>query len=68
MSLQSINPIIAKKMIEERSKDYSNAKRVSREFDIQTKGINRSYPSVPPQNTPDELKQVCSTKVLRLFV
>ena len=56
--MQGINPIIAKKMIEERSKDYSNAKRVAREFDVQNKGIIRSIPSVPPQNTAEELKQV----------
>lgn len=62
--IQGINPIIAKKMIEERSKDYSTAKRVAREFDVQNKGIVRSIPSVPPQNTAEELKQVCEFKNL----
>ncbi|XP_067946959.1 cleavage stimulation factor subunit 3-like isoform X2 [Watersipora subatra] len=54
----SINPIIAKKMIEERSKEYSNAKRVAREYDVHSQGIIRSVPSIPPQNTPEELRQV----------
>ena len=66
--MQGINPIIAKKMIEERSKDYSNAKRVAREFDVQNKGIIRSIPSVPPQNTAEELKQVCDLPKYGCFV
>jgi len=58
MYLQNTNQIIAKKMIEERSKEYSVAKRVAREFDMQNKGINRNVPSTPPVNSPEEMKQV----------
>ena len=55
---QSVNPLIAKKMQEDKGRDYMNARRVTREYEVVTKGLNRNTPSVPPQNTPDELKQV----------
>ncbi|CAD5125908.1 DgyrCDS14090 [Dimorphilus gyrociliatus] len=55
---QALNPILAKKMQEERGRDYMNAKRVSKELEAITKGINRNAPSVPPQNIPEEQKQV----------
>ena len=55
---QGINPLIAKKMQEDRGRDYMNARRVAKEYEAVTKGLNRNAPSVPPQNTPDEAKQV----------
>ena len=45
-------------MQEDRSRDYTNAKRVAKEFETVTKGINKNAPSVPPRNTPEETKQV----------
>ncbi|XP_013416686.1 cleavage stimulation factor subunit 3 isoform X2 [Lingula anatina] len=54
----SINPLIAKKMTEDRGRDYMNARRVAKEYELVTKGLNRNAVSVPPQNTPDEAKQV----------
>ncbi|KAF8561962.1 hypothetical protein P879_05812 [Paragonimus westermani] len=54
----SINPLIAKKLTEERSRDYMNARRVAKEYEVITKGLSRNMPSVPPQNTPYEAKQV----------
>ncbi|CAH8634485.1 unnamed protein product [Schistosoma intercalatum] len=54
----SINPLIAKKFTEERSRDYMNARRVAKEYEVITKGLSRTMPSVPPQNTPYEAKQV----------
>lgn len=54
----SINPIISEKMSLERSKDYMNARRVGKELEICTKGLNRNLPAVPPTNTREELKQV----------
>ena len=59
ISFQSINPLIAKKMQEDKGRDYMNARRVAKEYEVVTKGLNRNAPSVPPQNTPEELKQVC---------
>ncbi|CAH8876113.1 unnamed protein product [Trichobilharzia szidati] len=54
----SINPLIAKKFTEERCRDYMNARRVAKEYEVITKGLSRTMPSVPPQNTPNEVKQV----------
>ncbi|KAH9280651.1 Cleavage stimulation factor subunit 3 [Echinococcus granulosus] len=54
----SINPHIAKKLTEERSRDYMNARNVTKEYEIMTKGLSRNIPSVPPQVTPLEVKQV----------
>jgi len=55
---QNINPIIAKKMQEDRGRDYMNARRVAKEYEVVTKGLNKNTPSAPPQNIPDEIKQV----------
>ncbi|KAL3317779.1 Cleavage stimulation factor subunit 3 [Cichlidogyrus casuarinus] len=54
----SINTDIAKKFIEERTSVYSNARRVAKEFEAITKGLSKNMPSVPPQNTAYEVKQV----------
>ena len=45
-------------MQEDKGRDYMNARRVTREYEVVTKGLNRNTPSVPPQNTTDEGKQV----------
>ncbi|XP_034234284.1 protein suppressor of forked [Thrips palmi] len=55
---QAINPIIAEKMGMERSKDYMNARRVAKELEAVTRGLNRNIPSVPPMGTLEELRQV----------
>lgn len=55
---QNINPIIAEKMAMERSRDYMSARRVAKEFEAVTRGLNRNSPSVPPAGHPEELKQV----------
>uniref|UniRef100_A0A1I8F444 Suf domain-containing protein n=1 Tax=Macrostomum lignano TaxID=282301 RepID=A0A1I8F444_9PLAT len=49
-----LNAALAKKFIEDRQRDYMNAKRVAKELEIVTKGINRNWPSTPPTNNPDE--------------
>ncbi|PAA82567.1 hypothetical protein BOX15_Mlig031030g1 [Macrostomum lignano] len=53
-----LNAALAKKFIEDRQRDYMNAKRVAKELEIVTKGINRNWPSTPPTNNPDEARQV----------
>ena len=58
---QSINPLIAKKMQDDRGRDYTNARRVAKEYETVTKGLSRNAPSVPPQNNPEEVKQVGTT-------
>uniref|UniRef100_A0A1B6CGC0 Cleavage stimulation factor subunit 3 n=1 Tax=Clastoptera arizonana TaxID=38151 RepID=A0A1B6CGC0_9HEMI len=55
---QGINPIIAEKMGMERSRDYMNARRVGKEFEAITRGLNKNIPSVPPTGHPEEIKQV----------
>lgn len=45
-------------MIADRSRDYMNARRVVKEFEAVTRGLNRNAPSVPPQSNAEELKQV----------
>ena len=56
--MQSINALIAKKMIEERGRDYNTARRVSKEYEAFTRGLDKNAPSVPPQNAYQEIKQV----------
>ncbi|XP_063970903.1 cleavage stimulation factor subunit 3-like [Lytechinus pictus] len=53
-----INVMIAKKMIEDRSRDYMNARRVAKEYEAITKGLNRNNPSVPPTGTAEEARQI----------
>ncbi|XP_038663737.1 cleavage stimulation factor subunit 3 isoform X3 [Scyliorhinus canicula] len=55
---ESINVHLAKKMIEDRSRDYMNARRVAKEYETVMKGLDRNAPSVPPQNSPQEAQQV----------
>ncbi|XP_065209066.1 protein suppressor of forked isoform X2 [Planococcus citri] len=55
---QAINPIIAEKMLMERSKDYMNARRVAKELEIIIRGLSKNYPSIPPTGSAEEAKQV----------
>uniref|UniRef100_A0A4W5KEJ2 Cleavage stimulation factor subunit 3 n=1 Tax=Hucho hucho TaxID=62062 RepID=A0A4W5KEJ2_9TELE len=55
---EGINVHLAKKMIEDRSRDYMNARRVAKEYETVMKGLDRNAPSVPPQNSPQEAVQV----------
>lgn len=55
---QSINIMIADKMMIERSRDYMNARRVTKEYEVVIRGLNKNFPSVPPTGGMDEMKQV----------
>ncbi|CAB4070481.1 CSTF3 [Lepeophtheirus salmonis] len=55
---QGINPIIAEKMTSERSRDYMNARRVSKEYEACTRGLVKTAPCVPPSSSIAEQKQV----------
>lgn len=46
------------KAIADRSKDYMNARRVAKEFEAVTRGLNRNGPAVPPHSSPEEIRQV----------
>ena len=66
---KNINPIIAEKMNIERGRDYMNARRVGKELEAETRGLNRHLPSVPPSGLPEEIKQVrvcggCNTHLI----
>lgn len=37
-----------------------NARRVAKELEILTKGLNRNLPAVPPTLSKEEMKQVCA--------
>nr|CAG4641502.1 EOG090X026K [Eurycercus lamellatus] len=54
----SINPMIAEKMQQERSRDYMNARRVAKELEACTRGLNKAMPSTPPSNHPEQIRQV----------
>jgi len=55
---KQINELIAKKMIEDRGKEFSSVRRVAKEYENITKNLERNVPSIPPQGTAEELKQV----------
>lgn len=55
---QGINPIIAEKMISERSRDYMNARRVTKEYEACTRGLNKLSPCLPPTGSVEEMKQI----------
>lgn len=62
----NINPVISEKMSLERSRDYMNARRVAKELENVTKGLNRNLPAVPPTLTKEEFKQVCLINLMAL--
>jgi len=55
---RSINELFADKMTIERGRDSMNARRMGKELEQQTRGLNRNLPSVPPSGLPEETKQV----------
>ncbi|XP_036595701.1 cleavage stimulation factor subunit 3-like [Trichosurus vulpecula] len=55
---EGINIHLAKKVLEDRSRDYMNARRVAKEYEAMTRGLDRNAPAVHPQNTPQEVQQV----------
>lgn len=55
---QSINSMIAEKMMQDRSRDHMNARRVAKEWEVTIRGLNRAWPACPPSFTPDELRQL----------
>jgi len=57
--LQGINPIIAKKMLDDRTREYLNARRVAKEFEAMTRSLQRHNPACPPNGSAEETKQVC---------
>ncbi|KFD59107.1 hypothetical protein M514_00270 [Trichuris suis] len=54
---KSVNQFLADKLIGEKSREYQLSRRVSRAMEAVTRGINRCIVSVPPRNTPQEVRQ-----------
>ena len=50
--------MIAEKMIQDKSRDYMNARRVAKEYEAITRGLDRSFLSLPPCGSLEEIKQV----------
>lgn len=55
---KAINITLAEKLIAERGKEYQNARRVEKDLQQMTRGLNRQAVSVPPKGTATEFKQV----------
>ncbi|EGT53338.1 CBN-SUF-1 protein [Caenorhabditis brenneri] len=55
---KGINLTLAEKLIVERGKEYQNARRVEKDLQLMTRGLNRQAVSVPPKGTSTEAKQV----------
>ncbi len=51
-------------MIESRSREFLNVKRVTKEFESLTRAIDRNNPCIPPTipQTADEIKQLAAWK------
>ena len=45
-------------MAMERSREYMNARRVAKELETVTRGLNRNMPATPPNVDREEMKQV----------
>ncbi|KAJ1347103.1 hypothetical protein KIN20_002069 [Parelaphostrongylus tenuis] len=55
---KSVNPTLAKKLISERNKEYQFPKKIAKQLEAVTRGVNRQAVSVPPRGTAPEMKQV----------
>ena len=54
----SVNQVLAKKMQEDKQKDYQNARRVAKEYEVITKGINKNALAVRPRNNAEDNRQL----------
>ncbi|KAL3093072.1 hypothetical protein niasHT_022522 [Heterodera trifolii] len=54
---RGINSTLAEKMIAEANKDYQTARKMTKQYEQVTRGINRQAVSVPPRGLSAEMKQ-----------
>lgn len=54
---QSINPAFAEKAVQDRSRDYMNARRIAKEWEVTIRGLNRLLPATPPTFSQEEQRQ-----------
>lgn len=52
-----INPLIAKRMIDDRSREFMVVRKISKEYENVTRNLDRNAPCLQPQGTSDEIKQ-----------
>ncbi|XP_074613166.1 cleavage stimulation factor subunit 3-like isoform X2 [Acropora palmata] len=55
---QSVNKALAKKLIDDKTREYMNARRVAKEYEAITRGLVRGNPSVPINGSSEENKQL----------
>ena len=55
---QSISVLVAKKMIDDKNKEFINARRATKELEIFQRTLLKNNPAVPPLGTTDERKQL----------
>jgi cleavage stimulation factor subunit 3 len=54
---QSVNRMLAEKLIHEKTREYQNARRAVKECETVTHGFNRSLPAIPPTSVAFEMTQ-----------
>ena len=57
---QNINALVAKKMIDDRNKEYINARRATKELESFQRVLLKNSPAIPPVGSADERKQLDS--------
>ena len=55
---QNVNKVLAKKLCDERARDFKNALRVAKEAEHLFRDVEKGTPSVPPGTLADEQQQV----------
>ena len=55
---QSISLLVAKKMIDDKNKEFINARRATKELEIFQRTLLKNNPAVPPLGSADERKQL----------
>ncbi|XP_062507922.1 cleavage stimulation factor subunit 3-like isoform X2 [Corticium candelabrum] len=59
---QSTNQIVAKKLLDEKSRDYVISRRVAKEYEAVTRGLMKGSAAVPPTGSSEELQQLAMWK------
>jgi len=54
---QSVNRMLAEKLIHEKTREYQNARRAVKDCETVTHGFNRSLPAIPPTSVAFEMTQ-----------
>ncbi|KXJ23727.1 cleavage stimulation factor subunit 3 [Exaiptasia diaphana] len=55
---QGVNKTLAKKLIDDKTREYMNARRMGKEYEATTRGLVRGAPSTPHQGNSEEITQL----------